>query len=201
MNSVNCHCRCFFSHQQKRAPVKKRKMTTTTKTTKKRTKEVVEVVTEVVPVPEAAAPTVAPEGVVATVVTEEAVAKEEEEEEDNSSSPEDMVVQRAKWVKREGDDEMEFQFHVKFLDNSGPPASLCPAAAVFGDSQEVVKQFIRKNKRHAKDCFTFSDDPEFSDLAAQHSADTVSKQHRGRSAVLKQVRILCCCFCFVFELL
>ena len=143
----------------------------------------------------AASPTVAPEAVAATVVTEEEAPKEEEE--DNSGSPEDIVVLRAKWVKREADGEMEFQFYVKMLDNSGPPF-YAAAKAVFGDSHEVVKQFIRKNKKHAKDCLTFSDDPEFSELAAQHSAETVSKQHRGTSAVLKQVSIFVLPFLLCF---
>lgn len=133
----------------------------------------------------------------------------EEEVEEEDTAPSDIVVMRAKWDKRilkEGEkyqdvEEDEFQFYVKFLDDSAPEGYVAAKSVFADDYHEQVKEFIRKNRRHANACLAFSDDPEFSELRTQHIADTLSKQSGGTCQVLKKVSIAKQFFAVVFEML
>lgn len=105
-------------------------------------------------------------------------------EEDTAGSVDDMVVTSAMWGENKHG-ENEFQFYVKFLDKSAPDGYVA-AKAVFSDDEEVVKRFIRKNKKHAVDCVAFSDDPEFTELDIKHNQETVTLAHRRKFEMLGQ---------------
>lgn len=91
-----------------------------------------------------------------------------------AGSADDIVVARAKWgVDKDG--KREWQFYCRFLDGSEPLYSA--AQNVFDDDGlEAVKKFVRKNKKHAKDCLAYSDDPEFPKLVLEHKKDLAIKK-------------------------